>query len=241
MHALAKKNAAGEVRYLIEDKQVVYLADSDLTAAVQTPDESKAREGMAAFGNPTGAKLPAADAEVKEIAKVFPATQALFGGDVTKKAVISENMLNKRVVHFATHGRLDSSEPLKSYIQLADSDSKELSQLTLGEVGGLPFDKVDLVTLSACETAASSKEPDGGEFTTLAHTFTVAGATTVLASLWSVGDESTKEFMVEFYTQLAAGKSKAAAVQSAEIKLLKNPKFSRPLYWAPFVLMGDWR
>jgi CHAT domain-containing protein len=63
----------------------------------------------------------------------------------------------------------------------------------------------------------------------------------VLASLWSVGDESTKELMVEFYRQLAAGQSKAAALQSAEIKLLKNPKFARPLYWAPFVLMGDWR
>jgi MFS family permease len=68
-----------------------------------------------------------------------------------------------------------------------------------------------------------------------------AFATTVLASLWSVGDESTKELMVEFYRQLAAGQSKAAALQVAEIKLLKNPKFARPLYWAPFVLMGDWR
>jgi CHAT domain-containing protein len=47
--------------------------------------------------------------------------------------------------------------------------------------------------------------------------------------------------MVEFYRQLAAGQSKAEALQSAELKLLRNPKYSRPLYWAPFVLMGDWR
>jgi CHAT domain-containing protein len=241
MQALAKKNAAGEVRYLIEDKQIVYLAGSDVVGAVQAPDEEKAREGMAAFGNPTGALLPSAEEEVKEIAKVFPATQVLFGADVTKKAVVAEEVLSKRIVHFATHGRLNSSDPLKSYIQLAANDSTDLSELTLGEVGGLAFNKVDQVTLSACETAVGDKEPDGGELTTLAHTFTTAGATTVLASLWSVGDESTKEFMVEFYTQLAAGKSKAAAVQSAEVKLLKNPKFSRPLYWAPFVLMGDWR
>jgi CHAT domain-containing protein len=100
---------------------------------------------------------------------------------------------------------------------------------------------VDLVTLSACETAIGNKEPDGTEVTTLAHAFSSAGANTVLASLWSVGDESTKEFMVEFYRQLAAGVSKAEALQSAEVKLLKNPKFARPLYWAPFVLMGDWR
>jgi CHAT domain-containing protein len=241
MQALAKKDASGQVRYLIEDKQIVYLAGSDVMGAVQAPDEEKARGGMVAFGNPTGANLPAAEVEVKEIARVFPATQVLFGPEVTKKAVIAEEMLNKRIVHFATHGRLNSAAPLDSYIQLAANESKELSQLTLGEVGGLPFNKVDLVTLSACETAVGDKEPDGGEVTTLAHTFTSAGATTVLASLWSVGDESTKEFMVEFYRQLAAGSSKAASVQSAQIKLLKNPKFSRPLYWAPFVLMGDWR
>jgi CHAT domain-containing protein len=47
--------------------------------------------------------------------------------------------------------------------------------------------------------------------------------------------------MIQFYTQLAAGQSKAASLQSAEIALMKNPKFSQPFYWAPFVLMGDWR
>ena len=64
---------------------------------------------------------------------------------------------------------------------------------------------------------------------------------TVVASLWSVGDESTKEFMVAFYKELAAGASKTAALQTAQVALMKNPKYSRPLYWAPFVLMGDWR
>ena len=75
----------------------------------------------------------------------------------------------------------------------------------------------------------------------VARAFSSAGATTVLASLWSVGDDSTKELMVEFYRQLAAGQTKAEALQSAEVKLLKSQKFARPLYWAPFVLMGDWR
>jgi CHAT domain-containing protein len=63
----------------------------------------------------------------------------------------------------------------------------------------------------------------------------------VIASLWSVGDESTKVFMVQFYKRLAAGQSKAASLQSAEITSMKTSQFSHPLYWAPFVLMGDWR
>jgi CHAT domain-containing protein len=241
MQALAKKNASGEVRYLIEDKQIVYLTAADVMNAVQPPDEEKASQGMVAFGNPTGANLPSAEDEVKGIAQVFPLTEVLFGPDVTKKTLEAPDRLSKRIVHFATHGILNASTPLDSYIQLAAGGSPESAQLTLGEIGGLPFNKVDLVTLSACETAVGNKEPDGGEVTTLAHAFSSAGATTVLASLWSVGDESTKEFMMEFYRQLAAGTSKAAALQSAQLKLLKSAKFSRPLYWAPFVLMGDWR
>jgi CHAT domain-containing protein len=241
MQALAKKNASGETRYLIEDKQIVYLTAADVMNAVQPPDEEKASQGMVAFGNPTGANLPSAEEEVKGIAQVFPSTEVLFGPDVTKKTLEAPDRLSKRIVHFATHGILNASTPLDSYIQLAAGGSPESAQLTLGEIGGLPFNKVDLVTLSACETAVGNKEPDGGEVTTLAHAFSSAGATTVLASLWSVGDESTKEFMMEFYRQLAAGTSKAAALQSAQLKLLKSAKFSRPLYWAPFVLMGDWR
>jgi CHAT domain-containing protein len=241
MQALAKKMPDGSTRYFVEDKQIVYLTAADVMKVVQLPDEEKSRDGMVAFGNPTGANLPAAESEVKAIAQVFPSTEVLSGGEVTKVALSSQQRLNKRIVHFATHGILNATTPSESYIQLAAAPSTEQSHLTVGEVWDLPFKKVTLVTLSACESALGDKEPDGGEITTLAEAFSSAGATTVLASLWSVGDESTKELMVEFYRQLAGGASKAEALQSAEIKLLKNPKYSRPLYWAPFILMGDWR
>jgi CHAT domain-containing protein len=241
MQALAKKQADGSLRYFIEDKQVVYLTAADVMKVVQPPDEEKSREGMVAFGNPTGANLPAAENEVKAIAQVFPSTEVLSGPQVTKVALNTEQRLNKQIVHFATHGILNATTPSESYIQLASSANGGQEHLTVGEVWDLPFKKVTLVTLSACESALGDKEPDGGEITTLAEAFSSAGATTVLASLWSVGDESTKELMVEFYRQLAGGKSKAEALQGAEIKMLKNPKYSRPLYWAPFVLMGDWR
>jgi len=241
MQTLAKKNASGELRYLIEDKEIVYLTAADVMNVVQPPDNEKSPAGMIAFGNPTGANLPAAEVEVKAIAQVFPSTEVLSGSEVTKVALNAEQRLNKRIVHFATHGILNATTPAESYIQLATATNPGQEHLTVGEVWDLPFKKVTLVTLSACESALGDKEPDGGEITTLAEAFSSAGATTVLASLWSVGDESTKELMVEFYRQLAAGQSKAASLQSAEIKLLKNPKFSRPLYWAPFILMGDWR
>jgi CHAT domain-containing protein len=241
MQALAKKQPDGSTRYLIEDKQIVYLAAADVMKVVQPPDEEKSRGGMVAFGNPTGANLPASESEVKAIAEVFPATEVLSGGEVTKVALNTEARLNKKIVHFATHGILNATKPSDSYIQLAAAPDVSQAHLTVGEVWDLPFTKVSLVTLSACESALGDKEPDGGEITTLAEAFSTAGATTVLASLWSVGDESTKELMVEFYSKLAAGMSKAEALQAAEIKMLRNPKYARPLYWAPFILMGDWR
>jgi CHAT domain-containing protein len=241
MQALVKKGANGEMRYLIEDKQIVYLTTADVMNVVQLPDEDKSHQGMVAFGNPTGAELPSAAIEVEAIAKFFPDTEVLVGAQATKAALSAEEKLDKRVVHFATHGILNATQPSESYILLASGETPGQERLTQGEVLGLPFNKVDLVTLSACETAFGGRDPDGGEVTTLAAAFSSAGATSVLASLWSVDDESTKEFMIQFYTQLAAGRSKAASIQNAQIALMKNPKSSHPLYWAPFVLMGDWR
>jgi CHAT domain-containing protein len=241
MQALVKKGVNGERRYLIEDKQIVYLTTADVMKVVQVPDEEKSHQGMVAFGNPTGAELPSAELEVKAIAQFYPETEVLLGVQATKAALSAEERLDKRVVHFATHGILNATQPSESYILLASGEVPGQERLTQGEVLGLPFNKVDLVTLSACETAFGDRDPDGGEVTTLAAAFSNAGATSVLASLWSVNDESTKEFMIQFYTQLASGQSKAASLQSAQVTLMKNPKFSHPLYWAPFVMMGDWR
>lgn len=239
MQALAKRQPDGGVRYLIQDKQLVYLAEADVMKAARQPGQ-RSRSGMMAVGNPTGAELPAADVEVRILGDVVPGTEVLSGGEATKGAV-NQRWAANRVVHFATHGRLNAVAPDKSYLQLAAGGAPGQEQLTVGEVWELPLKQVDLVTLSACETALGEKEPDGAEITTLASAFSSAGAASVVASLWSVGDESTKEFMVEFYQQLVAGASKAGALQSAQVTLMTNPKFSRPLYWAPFVLMGDWR
>jgi CHAT domain-containing protein len=240
MQALARKQN-GKLRYLIEDKQIAYLTAADVMKVVQAPDAQKLHSGLVAFGNPTGANLPHAEQEVKAIAEIFPAARALSGAEVTKSSVMAPQNLNRRVVHFATHGILNPKVPDQSYIQLAHGAGSGVEQLTVGEVWDLPLQKVDLVTLSACETALAGANPSGGEITTLAEAFSTAGATTVIASLWSVADDSTKELMMEFYRQLAAGKSKAASLQAAELKVMKNPKYSHPFYWAPFILMGDWR
>ena len=109
--------------------------------------------------------------------------------------------------------------------RLRPTQSQE--HLTVGEVWDLPFKKVTLVTLSACESALGDKEPDGGEITTLAEAFSSAGATTVAGEPVERGrrkHEGTHGGILS--STCGRPNQRRAALQSAEIKLLKNPKFS---------------
>ncbi|MBD0345663.1 MAG: CHAT domain-containing protein, partial [Coleofasciculus sp. Co-bin14] len=68
-----------------------------------------------------------------------------------------------------------------------------------------------------------------------------SGARSTLATLWSVQDDSTAEFMVKFYQELTQPqRSKAEAIRQAQLALLKKPKYQHPFYWAPFILVGNW-
>ncbi|MBM3462314.1 MAG: CHAT domain-containing protein [Armatimonadetes bacterium] len=75
--------------------------------------------------------------------------------------------------------------------------------------------------------------------TSLAEAFSIAGTPTVVASLWSVEDQSTRDLMVSFYTGLGQGMSRGKALQRAEVEMLRTRP--HPFYWAPFVILGDWR
>jgi CHAT domain-containing protein len=99
----------------------------------------------------------------------------------------------------------------------------------------------DLVTLSACETGLG-KELGGEGLVGLTRAFQYAGAHSVLASLWSVGDDSTAELMTRFYGYLKAGKTKDDALRAAQIELIRTRRpSSRPFHWAAFQLIGDWK
>jgi CHAT domain-containing protein len=98
----------------------------------------------------------------------------------------------------------------------------------------------DLVTLSACETGLG-KELGGEGLVGLTRAFQYAGARTVLASLWSVGDESTATLMTRFYGQWKAGKTKDEALRAAQLEMIRARQSSHPFQGAAFQLAGDWR
>ena len=141
------------------------------------------------------------------------------------------------VVHIASHGVLDRD--VKSSFILAYDDKitmDRLSQLVgLQQYRDTPL---ELLTLSACDTAAEDDRAALG----LTGVAVKAGARSALASLWISDDRATVDLVEEFYRQLQeSGVSKAVALQRAQQKVLGEPGHSHPGYWAPFLLLNNWR
>jgi CHAT domain-containing protein len=216
-------------QYLIEKYNLVFLTAGDL---ISSP--AKIGKGsLVAFGNPTEADLEGALQEVKAIQKVFP------GSKIYTEAAATKNQLFKitsaKVLHLATHGHILS--PLESSnIQLAHLPGNSEPDLTYGEIYALPIESIEMVVLSACKTALGTVS--GTEIGVFIEAFRTK-TNTVAASLWSVDDIATRELMTEFYKNLVAGKSRAAALRTAQLKLLKDGRTKNPLFWAAFVLYGE--
>lgn len=179
--------------------------------------------------------LPGAEKEAREIASLFPADRRqLLTGDEADKATVENLARESGVVHLATHGIAYSDKPLASFIALAEkADGNGI--LTAREVMDLSL-PADLVSLSACQTGLGKISGDG--ILGLSRAFLVAGARSVLVSLWSVDDEATEMLMAEFYKNYLNLDDKAVALQRAMQKLRAVPGYSSPVYWAPFTMIG---
>jgi len=118
-----------------------------------------------------------------------------------------------------------------------DSTSGEDGILYSEEIFTLDLD-ARLVVLSACESGLG-KIKKGEGILSLTRGFLYAGADNVIASLWQVADESTSELMINFYKSLLENKTISASLREAKINLIRNRKYSYPLEWAPFVLIGS--
>ena len=141
------------------------------------------------------------------------------------------------VVHLATHGQF-SSKPEETFILAWDKpiNVNDLSNiLQLRDQSRL--NAIELLVLSACQTAVGDKRAALG----LAGIAMRSGARSTLASLWNLDDESGALLLSQFYRELAKSPvTKAEAVRRAQLALLKNPIYRHPVYWAPYVLVGNW-
>ncbi|MCU1268363.1 MAG: hypothetical protein JWM21_4681 [Acidobacteria bacterium] len=192
----------------------------------------------------------------------------------TEEAMLTQLRQRPKVVHIASHFQFSPGNETNSALLLGDG-----TFLSLAQIKSLPniFGGVDLLTLSACNTATGGSGANGKEVEGFGVLAQRQGAKAVVASLWPVADRSTRLLMQEFYRsrESQAGMSKIAALREAQLKLLRgeitvdatqspsrqithedakpedvkrplfklDPQapFAHPYYWAPFILIGNWK
>ena len=242
IHALGRANQDGSLTFLIEQKRFAYLASADLlnaVASVTAPDNSVgSTRPLLAMGNPDGS-LPAATEEVSTLGRIFINANIIVGKDATVSRM-ARSTAGVSYVHFATHGIINSLDPKESYLLLAGEPGRLSVKDIVEDNYKVSFNGTRLVTLSACDTNIGGYDPSA-VYSSLSRAFTKAGAPTVVASLWSVNDSSTKETMMAFYKEISAGQSKAESMRRAQLSVMHDPRFAHPYYWAPFIVLGDWK
>ncbi|MBX7222880.1 MAG: CHAT domain-containing protein [Blastocatellia bacterium] len=183
--------------------------------------------------------------EAQKIAALVPSGQVKIGldFDANRELALNESLSRYRILHFATHGLLNSVHPELSGVLLSLVDQKGQPKdgfLRMADVFNLNL-PADMVVLSACQTGLG-KEVKGEGLVGLSRAFMYAGAERVMVSLWSVNDKATAELMTRFYRKVLKNQQRpAAALREAQLEMLREPKWKAPFYWAPFILQGEWR
>jgi CHAT domain-containing protein len=185
--------------------------------------------------------LPSADDEARSVGEILgPSGVTVLVGDAASEAELKKLPLAEyRVLHFAVHGVPSSKFPASAAL-LVRAGGTEDGILQAREILTLRI-AADLVTLSACETAAGSVHGQEGA-ATLVRPFMAAGARTVVANLWAADDTFSLALMRQFYRNLAAGADVASALRDAKLNLLKSfgPE-ATPLLWGGVLVYGDGR
>lgn len=202
--------------------------------------------------------LPATEKEVDEITGLL-SRNAWTAQNFKRTTASEENLkksVNPKLIHIATHGfflsdvdvedsesELSQNPLFRSGVLLAgaavdreESKRDEDGVLTAYEAMNLNLDQTELVVLSACETGLGEVRNGEGVYG-LQRSFLVAGANTVLMSLWQVDDVATQELMNAFYAFWLSGTGKHEAFRKAQLQM--KDKYQIPYFWGAFVLIGN--
>ena len=200
--------------------------------------------------------LAASATEGRSIKKLFPESTLFTGRGATKDAV--QRVDAPRILHIASHGfflRESTGERtqdttastetplLRSGLALAGANLSGVQSddgiLWALEASRLNLWGTRLVTLSACDTGIGEVRNGEGVYG-LRRAFLLAGAETVVMSLWSVTDYLTQQMMTAYYTGLRAGLGRGDALRHAKLAMMKRPGRHHPFYWASFIQSGEW-
>ena len=258
-------------QYLVERFAVSNIIAAGLTVTNDRLDNSSLSPVLAlglTQAKPDFRALPNVKSELNAIVKSSTGP-GLYPGEIYldqtfTKETLEDHLRGHRILHIATHGKFDPSNPSTSYFLLGTGEHYMIPNIrTLTDLKD-----IHLVVLSACETALGGEDGLGLEVLGMSSYFMgdLDRAKAVIASLWQVNDASTSELMKDFYQNLSTGKmSKVEALRQAQLALLGNREqsgegdrgnfaivpsnpsklstihqnLSHPYYWAPFILIGN--
>lgn len=251
-------------RFLIEERPISYTPS--LTALAALEDRRRARTPLTPFlvalGDPaiasaTGSglgnaqrgsavvRLPEAAREVRAIGNLYGAAKsAVLVDTAASERAIRELVSHASVLHVATHGFLENTNPMYSHLMLAPSgpdasrDHTTDGRLEAWEVLDMDI-RANVAVLSACQSAGGAGFGEG--VVGLSWSLFAAGASTAVVSQWEVDSASTTSLMIAFHQGLlkpGATATPPSALRQAQLTLLKNPQFRHPFYWAGFVSIG---
>lgn len=246
-------------KFIIEKYNLARIPAFSLTDTSYEPKPNKKVLAMGASEFEDLPPLPGVEIELDTIVPKLWSGRKIVNRDFTVKNLINAHKLGDfDIIHIASHSKFSAGSPEDSFIQFGDR------RLGLDQIASLELDlpPVDLLVLSACETALGDKEAEFG-FAGLAMQ---AGVKSALASLWTINDLGTVVLMSEFYQQLKSTPVKAEALRKAQINLLKrkvfvegnnvrgsevevnlppttaeeeSQNFDHPFYWAGFTIIGN--
>lgn len=223
-------------RFLIQRYEVTTTPSVSVWTALSDRPRHAA-SGTLAFA-PRLDALPASGQEVESIDRHTPAR--VLTGSAATEAAFRRLAPARQVIHVATYGILNKSNPLFSFVQLEPGDGYD-GRLEVHEVFGLNL-AADLVVLSACQTGLGSgmlsDVPPGDDWVGLTRAFLHAGAGTVVATLWSVDDWASAAVMEQFYGRYSEYSDPVTALAEAQRAVLMRPGTTHPFYWAGFVAVG---
>jgi CHAT domain-containing protein/Flp pilus assembly protein TadD len=197
-------------------------------------------EGPKAYG-----RLEYTRTEAEKILALVPENQRLQALDFQASLEQAKNphLSEYQIVHFATHGLLDSVNPELSGVVFSlfnQQGQAEDGFLRLHDIFNLNL-PAELVVLSACQTGLG-KDTKGEGLVGMTRGFMYAGARRVVVSLWSVNDASTSELMTKFYQKMLQGEENPIhALRQTQLEMWKSEEWQSPYYWGAFTVQGDWR
>jgi CHAT domain-containing protein len=254
-------------RYLIERYSTTYLTSGRDLLRMQIAPASTERPVIVAdplFGEPTVsasdvsrpyfAPLLGSALEARAIKTLFPEATLLTGRRATKATL--ERVIAPSILHIASHGFflddqfsgesaavLTRNPLLRSGLALAGANLPGESHgegiLTALEAAGLNLRGTALVTLSACDTGVGDVRNGEGVYG-LRRAFMLAGAETLVMSLWPITDAVARDTMVAYYARLRDGLGRGDALREAKLSILQHRSLRHPYYWAGFIQSGDW-